>query len=200
MNDTWHNMSSRYESGEIPWDHELPPPEVLDLIPTLRPGRALDLGCGYGRASIFIAQAGWQVDAVDFIPLAIEGARTRAEAAGVASAINFHVGDISDLHFLDGPYDFALDVGCAHSLDAGHLAAYHAGLRRLLAPEGQYLLFAHLNEPGQPDDRPHWMDEQVMLGLFADGFELLEAVPGITQVGDRPPWPSAWYHFIRRSD
>jgi len=33
------------------------------------------LGCGPGRASIYLARRGWQVDGVDFIPDAIELAR-----------------------------------------------------------------------------------------------------------------------------
>jgi SAM-dependent methyltransferase len=41
----------------------------------LSPGRALDLGCGAGRASIWLARRGWRVTAVDFSEVAIELAR-----------------------------------------------------------------------------------------------------------------------------
>ncbi len=196
----YDNMAARYESGQVPWDNELPPPEVLDFVPTLPPGRALDLGCGYGRASIFMAQAGWQVDAVDFVAQAVTEAIARMQAAGVT--VNFHVGDVTDLHFLSGPYDYALDVGCAHALAPDGLVAYRDELRRLLRPGGYYMLFAHLREGEQPptadQSRPRWMDEVVVQALFADGFELLQATYGITQVGDKPPWPSVWFLFRRQ--
>ena len=81
---TIDKFQERYESGRIPWDHELPPPEVISALAERPAGRALDLGCGLGRAAIYLAQRGWQVDAVDFVPLAIEQASQRAEAAGVA--------------------------------------------------------------------------------------------------------------------
>ena len=42
--------------------------------------RILDLGCGPGRASIYLARLGWQVDGVDFVPQAIATARQRARS------------------------------------------------------------------------------------------------------------------------
>ena len=38
-------------------------------------GRALDLACGEGRNSIWLAERGWQVTGVDFSSVAIERAR-----------------------------------------------------------------------------------------------------------------------------
>ena len=65
------------------------------------------------------------------------------------------------------------------------------------------MLFAHLREGEQPatadQSRPRWMDEAAVHVLFADGFELLQATYGITQVGDKPPWPSVWFLFRRQA-
>ena len=52
-------MTERYASGQIPWQHELPPPEVIALAETLAPGRFLDLGSGLGRACLYMAKHGW---------------------------------------------------------------------------------------------------------------------------------------------
>jgi SAM-dependent methyltransferase len=134
----YERLRERYASGETPWDHELPPPELMATIEALPPGRALDLGCGYGRAAIYMARHQWQVDAVDFIDLAIEEAVRRAEQAGVAARIQFHVSPVTDLHYLTGPYDFALDVGCMHNFDEAALRAYRDELVRLLRPGGLY--------------------------------------------------------------
>jgi cyclopropane fatty-acyl-phospholipid synthase-like methyltransferase len=146
----YERLKEMYAAGPVPWDHTDPPPEVLALIPTLPPGRALDLGCGLGRASIFMARHGWQVDGVDFVPQAIAGAKQRASQAGVTGA-SFHTGSVTDLSFLDGPYDFALDVGCAHNFPANELRHYHQALKRLLKTGAIYLLFAHL---GPEDSSP----------------------------------------------
>jgi cyclopropane fatty-acyl-phospholipid synthase-like methyltransferase len=197
----YEQLRERYASGETPWDHKLPPPEIMATIEELPPGRALDLGCGYGRAAIYMARRQWQVDAVDFIDLAIEEAVRRAEQAGVAGRIQFHVSPVTDLHYLAGPYDFALDVGCMHNFDEAALRAYRDELDRLLRPGGMYLLFAHLR--GEPveydsDGRPRWLSEKQLYTLFAPEFLLERVVHGETTMPDRPPWPSAWFWFRRR--
>ena len=46
--ETYERMARRYTDGDVPWDHELPPPEVIVLLDRLPAGRALDVGCGYG--------------------------------------------------------------------------------------------------------------------------------------------------------
>lgn len=193
----YERLLARYQQGDVPWDAELPPPEVLATVETLQPGRALDVGCGYGRASIYLAQHGWQVAGVDFIETAVVEARRRAAAAGVETAVAFYVGPVTDLSFLDGPYDLALDVGCMHSFDASQLAAYAAGLRRLVRPGGLYLLFAHLrNETAEPDDSWRWVAEAEVRQALNAGFVLSRMVPGETQVGDHL-WRSGWFWYTR---
>jgi cyclopropane fatty-acyl-phospholipid synthase-like methyltransferase len=194
MSERLERMTEFYTSGPVPWDQPDPPPEVLEFAPTLPPGRALDLGCGPGRASIYLASLGWQVDGVDFVPQAIEIARQRAQAAGVSGA-TFHAGPVTSLPQLSGPYDLALDVGCAHSFSVEELTAYHAELLRLLRPGATYLMFAHLGET--EDDR--WLAEPALLRVFADGFELERVEHGETTVrGDT--WRSAWFWFRRLAD
>jgi cyclopropane fatty-acyl-phospholipid synthase-like methyltransferase len=139
---------------------------------------------------------GWQVDAVDFIPQAIAEARQRAEAAGV-TGITFHLGPVTSMPVLSGPYDLALDVGCAHSFDVAELTAYHAELKRLLRPGATYLLFAHLQAEDEPSDDARWLHDSTLLRIFADGFMLERAEYGQTTVRDET-WPSAWFWFRRR--
>ena len=52
--------------------------EVRDL----RPGRALDAGCGHGSDTFWLAAHGWHVTAVDFSAAALAHARSTAQAAG----------------------------------------------------------------------------------------------------------------------
>ncbi len=197
----YDRMKERYLAGSVPWDDVLPPPEVIELVPRLKPGRALDLGCGYGRATIFLARHGWQVDGIDFIPEAIAEAAQRAEAAGVTDRVQFYAGRVSELDFLHGRYDFALDVGCMHSLDEAELQNYAAGLRRLLRPGAVYLLYARLADPERDSESgPRGLPEQTIKALFADGFELEQFIPGETIVEDQPVWSSAWFYFRRRED
>lgn len=187
----------RYASGMIPWDDDLPPPELMALVEEQAAGRALDLGCGYGRSSIYMARHGWAVDGVDFVLQAVQEAQRRAYAARVANRVHFHTADVSKLTFLEGPFDLALDIGCMHAMNDEELVSYRDGLLRLL-PEGAiYLLFAHLR--GADDDAngegPRWIEEEMLLDLFAKSFVLEHAEYGVTQVEDRPPWRSVWIRY-----
>jgi SAM-dependent methyltransferase len=184
-------LTELYASGPVPWDLSDPPPEVLTFAPSLLPGRALDLGCGLGRASLYLARLGWQVDGVDFVPQAIETARQRAQAAGLNN-VTFHLGPVTALPYLTGPYDLALDVGCAHSFSTEELTAYHAELRRLLRPDGVYLLFAHLSQA----EGERWLAEETLHCIFAEGFRLERAEYGQTTVRGET-WRSAWFWFRR---
>ncbi|MBL8057611.1 MAG: class I SAM-dependent methyltransferase [Anaerolineales bacterium] len=186
-----------YETGSVPWDQPAPPPEVTASLAGQPAGRALDLGCGLGRAALYLASQGWSVDGVDFIPQAVTEAQARAERAGLAAQAVFHQGSVTDLSFLAGPYDFALDVGCAHGLEADGLRAYHRELLRLLRGGALYLLFAHLNDDQAGPEAQRWLDEAGLRRLFSAGFALDKVEHGQTQVGDQPPWPSAWFWFRR---
>jgi SAM-dependent methyltransferase len=49
-----------------------PSPLLVEWAAPLEPGRALDLACGMGRNSLWLAQRGWDVTAVDSSQVAIE--------------------------------------------------------------------------------------------------------------------------------
>ncbi len=55
-----------------------PSPLLVEAIRGRRPGRALDLGMGEGRNTIYLAQQGWQTTGVDLSDVAVAQAKTRA--------------------------------------------------------------------------------------------------------------------------
>src|SRR5437868_10639165 len=78
-----------YRLGLTPWDSGIPPPELIEVIEGARhlpTGRALDLGCGTGTTTIYMATNGWQAIGVDFVPAAIRAARAKAVATRLAVA------------------------------------------------------------------------------------------------------------------
>nr|MDT0664919.1 methyltransferase domain-containing protein [Micromonospora sp. DSM 115978] len=56
---------------------------LVDVVGGLRPGAALDLGCGDGSDAIWLATQGWRVTSVDISATALARAAERAEADGV---------------------------------------------------------------------------------------------------------------------
>ena len=75
-----------YRLGLAFWDTFDSDRVLADLIegPAALPaGRALDLGCGTGRNSVYLARHSWNVTGVDFVEHAITLARARAVAEGM---------------------------------------------------------------------------------------------------------------------
>ncbi|MFD0354015.1 class I SAM-dependent methyltransferase [Streptomyces sp. NPDC127110] len=107
----------------------------------IRPGRALDLGCGPGRNALHLASLGFEVDAVDLSPTAVAWAEERARETG-ATGVRFHRGDAFRLTTteLTGPYDLVYDSGCFHHLPPHRRVSYLALLDRVLAPGGHFAL------------------------------------------------------------
>ncbi len=188
-------FQQRYRDGDLPWDHDLPPPEIIAVAERLPPGRVLDLGCGTARASVFLAARGWDADGVDFVPEAITMAEERVHTAGLAAQVRLHVGSVTDLSFLVKPYDLAIDVGCMHGFEGADLQSYAAEVVRLVRPAGCFLLFAHLREPDQEGSTG--IPDATIMSLFADTFVFELVEHGTTVVGDRQ-MDSAWYTLRRR--
>ncbi len=63
----------------------------------LRPGHALDAGCGHGSDTLWLAARGWQVTAVDFAATALAYARSTAEAMGpdIAERVDWVEADLA---------------------------------------------------------------------------------------------------------
>ncbi len=123
------------------WDNGKIPPELVNLIESeSNRGRALDLGCGTGTQSLYLAQHGWSVVGVDLAPKAIELAREKARR--METAVDFQIADVARLEFLREPFDLVIDVGCFHSLGAAGRKRYAQNLVRLTRSGGTFLLYA----------------------------------------------------------
>jgi SAM-dependent methyltransferase len=79
-------------TGQGERDLEAADPNFLEMIDRLKPGRALDLGCGAGGLAIELARRGWQVVGIDIAENAIASARKNADRCAVD--VDFAVGDV----------------------------------------------------------------------------------------------------------
>ena len=102
------SWDERYSSGK--YSSTEPHKLVREIVMKLKPGRALDLACGAGRNSIFLAENGWDVTAVDNSAAGVEIARSRAEEKGLK--IDFIVADLETSEFAiePGAYDLICDL------------------------------------------------------------------------------------------
>jgi len=134
----------------LPWHRDEPPSLLVRAVAQRSAGRALDLGCGAGVFSVYLAQKGYSVVGVDFVPAALALASARAKAASVT--LELHQTDVLDYDPPAG-FDLVLDAGCLHHLPSSKLAAYRARLDRWLLPGGDYVL-VHFGKRHPLDFRP----------------------------------------------
>src|SRR5262245_25806175 len=105
-----------YRVGFAPWDGHKLPARLLELVEALPKGKAIDLGCGTGDSSIYLARHGWQVVGVDFVERALGTARAKAEAAKVS--VRWLRADVTQLGQAGAGSGFTLlvDNGLLHLL------------------------------------------------------------------------------------
>ncbi|MBW9215403.1 methyltransferase domain-containing protein [Mumia sp. zg.B53] len=85
-----HAWDSRYTEQPSPFG-DAPNATIAQALGASTSGDALDLACGDGRHAAWLAGQGWQVDAVDFSPVAITAAQRRW--GDVGGAVRWIVGD-----------------------------------------------------------------------------------------------------------
>lgn len=73
---------ARYRAGAYA-SRAYPTPLLEDHVASLPRGRALDVACGTGRNALYLAAAGYEVDAIDISPTGLERARAAALVRGL---------------------------------------------------------------------------------------------------------------------
>src|SRR5919197_1530564 len=108
----------------------------------LRPGRALDAGCGHGSDTLWLAARGWQVTAVDFAATALAYARSTAEAIGpdVAERIDWVEADLAPWTPQRDAYDL---VVCLYVHVAGSVEEMVQRMATGVARGGTLFLVGH---------------------------------------------------------
>lgn len=120
----------------------LPNGHLIVEAAELSPGRALDVGCGHGAETLWLAAHGWQVTAMDFSPAALAHGRSMAEAAGadIAERIDWIEGDIATWAVERDRYDL---VVCLYVHVAGSVEDMVSRMANGVAPGGTLLLVGH---------------------------------------------------------
>jgi len=139
-----------YRIGFTPWEGHSLGQALRDLVEgtgdtaALPTGSALDLGCGTGDSSIYLAQHGWKVTGVDFVAKPLDKARVKADAAKVS--IDFVHADVTNLSQAGIGADFQLiiDNGCLHAMSDRDRDAYVRETSALAAPDAHLVIEAFI--------------------------------------------------------
>jgi SAM-dependent methyltransferase len=131
----------RFEAGQIPWDRGQPSPRLAAWLGagSLTPCRIAVPGCGTGHEVVALAQAGFEVSAIDYAPGAVATTRERLHQAGASARVT--QADVLAWQ-PDAPLDAVYEQTCLCALHPDHWVAYAVQLQRWLRPGGRLALLA----------------------------------------------------------
>jgi len=167
------------------WGDVRIPKELKDLVETCKPKISLELGCGLGRFSAFMAGQGIKATGVDFSSVAIEKAKKRV--AHAERKPTFIVGDVTNLKMIAERFDVSFDVGCFHCLNEQEQQKYVSEVYRLLKPGATHLIWAMDHAPSDMLLNPDYIAK-----VFANSFQLAKTEPSRRRIIS-----SHWYWLVR---
>jgi 2-polyprenyl-3-methyl-5-hydroxy-6-metoxy-1,4-benzoquinol methylase len=176
------DWDERYRERELVWSAE-PNVFVEQEVGDLPAGRALDLAAGEGRNAIWLATRGWEVEAVEFSPVAIDKGRALTEHAGVD--VTWTLADLTTEPALE-PADLVLLVYLHLPQPAATRVLRHAA--GLVHPAGTLLVVGHARRNlmdgygGPPDARLLAEPDEVAATLQRTGLEIERAEEVVRQV------------------
>jgi 2-polyprenyl-3-methyl-5-hydroxy-6-metoxy-1,4-benzoquinol methylase len=135
---------------------------LVQLLPLLPKGRALDIACGEGRNAIFLAQNGYDVDAVDISTVALERVAEAADHEGVK--VNPIQADLENYEIPVGTYDLIINL---NYLQRSLVPAIKMGIKK----GGAVIFETYTLEQqaiGHPKNPDFLLEPNELLHLFSD--------------------------------
>ena len=176
-----------YHSGfHWVWTDTRIPKELKKLVEEKQPKTSLELGCGLGRFSSYLAQQGIHAVGVDFSEVAIGKAKKRV--AEQEQKPTFLTGDVTNLETLTETFDVSFDIGCFHCLNEENMQKYVAEVHRLLKPDSTHLLWVLGHSPSDVKLHPEYINQ-----IFGDKFQLVKS-----QFSRRRIVASYWFWLVRK--
>ena len=173
LQESWDEQYRSHDFKELPWETVEPDEELVRLLSEkkIKKCKVLDIGCGAGTNSIFLAKNSFDVTGVDISLHAINIAKQRAKEAGVK--IKFLVENAFNLKFATGSFDFIFDRGCFHHIPIEFREKYVEQNHSLLTENGKYYLHAF-------SDNNDWHQENLfslekIKHYFGRYFKILES-------------------------
>ena len=162
----------RFAEGDTPWDRGAANPQLGIWLATgaLKPCRVLVPGCGSGSEVAALAQAGFDVTALDYSPEATARTRQRLDAEGLQATVV----ETDVLAWQpEKPFAAIYEQACLCALYPDHWRDYADQLQRWLLPSGKlYALFMQFLRAGAAqgaiEGPPYHCDIHAMRALFPE--------------------------------
>ena len=188
----------RYKAGDTPWDVGKPDFNLIDTVTEKPiPGcKALDVGCGTGDNTLWLARNGFSVIGTDVSDIALEKAKEKASVA--KAACEFILIDFLRNTIEGGPFGFIFDRGCFHSFrtddDRRQYARNAAGH---LEEDGLWLTLAGNADENRAGPGPPQLSAGEIVSAVEPYFQILTLQSSFFG-SNRPNPPRAWKCLMQK--
>lgn len=198
-----------YEKPGAVWTRTEPQQELIELVEKgkIKPCKAIDIGCGEGWYSIYLASKGFDVLGIDLSEKAIQYAKKNA--ANEMVNVRFVAMDIADLDKLKEKFDFVLEWGVMHHIMLPQRREYIKNVANLLNPNGKYISVCFNEQspefggPGKKyresplGTKIYYSSQSELRELFKPHFRIIEAKI-ITMTGGKGQDHIGNYFFMKK--
>lgn len=161
----------RFASGRTPWDFQGVPAALKSFLKTSLAGKALIPGCGTGYEVRAFHDAGWEVTAIDFSPVAAEQAWSYLGKLARCVVL----GDFFKHDFAERSFDLVYERTFLCPLPPRLWRAYASRIAPLLRPSGRLAGIFFYGDESEPP--PYPLTEKQAQELFEAEFTLARSIP-----------------------
>ena len=167
------SFQERYQENDTPWELNRADRHLVSVIENvpIKPGKALDIGCGTGDNVIWLAKHNFDASGCDISPHALATARTKATTA--AAECQFSEKDFLEHDIINAPFNFIFDRGCFHSVPEEMRPHFASRVASLLEDDGTWLSLIGNADEVREEEGPPQLTAQQITTLVEPFFELL---------------------------
>ncbi|MBT3201201.1 MAG: methyltransferase domain-containing protein [Phycisphaerales bacterium] len=129
---------------------------------TIKPCRAVILGCGTGTNAEYLAGKGFEVTAIDISPTCLTMAQKKSEVSG--SGVKWVLADVLAPPKIP-PFDFIFDRGCYHNIRKHNAADFVKASKKMSKPGTKFMLLA-----GSAAEKKHWGPPRIKESEIREDF------------------------------
>ncbi len=142
---------------------------IQKFVEKSKGAKALDLACGAGRNTIYLAKLGYEIDALDIAEVALEALAAEAHNEEVHELINAQLFDLDTFAPASERYELIIMM---NFLDRGLIERAKKGLKR----EGLFIVETYMDDSRNEKkdaNKEYLLKKEELKSLFSEGYKVL---------------------------